>query len=114
MEKYKVKKTIWKEEIEEIEIKFPYYAWDTNKKECMIKLDVVRYENLPNKPIKWIKKIELMKGFSFNSKIIIGHITTAGENIISEDIVRIIKDFDIMSNEEEFNNFRQSIIDETN
>lgn len=113
MATFKVKKTIWKQKVEPIEIQFPYYAWDSHKKESMVKLDVVYYDTLPNKPIKWIKKVELMKGFSLNSKIVISHITTEGVNVLSEDIIRIIRDFNIMSNEEEYIEFRQSIIEES-
>lgn len=112
MSNFKVRKTIWKNKVEKLEINFPYYAWDSNKKESMVKLDVVYYENLPDKPIKWIKKVTLMKGFSLDSKIVVSHISTAGVNVISEDIIYVIRNFDIISDEDEFNKFMQLIIND--
>ncbi len=95
-------------------IEFPYYGWWDHKKDNIIKMDIVYYDNdviniIANK-ISHINIIEINYGFCVNTNIKKSKVRVGNLDIVNNDINHYLRDYCDMATEEEYNKFKKQAL----
>lgn len=94
-------------------IEFPYYGWWDHKKNHIIKMDIVYYDNkIPTigGKISHINVIEINHGFGIHTSIKKDTVRVGNLDIVSNDINYYLRDYSDIATEIEYNNFKKQAL----
>jgi len=97
-------------EVQTLNVEFPYYGWWDGKKDSIVKMYPVYYQYSKHK-ISHINVIKIQHGFAINSRITCEKINAGENNVISEEINYVLRDYPEPATEADFQKFRQSAIE---
>lgn len=103
----KVKKQVFKENIETIEVTFPYFGWWDSDKDEIIRIDIEYYTY--NASVSHLKYVKICNNWGSTPSIIAG-IVRAERNIVGEDLTILLRDYADIATEEEFEKFKEDAL----